>query len=100
MPSASVLSDDEAGSQAEDVPEEVRETVLRLRQQADDTKSRETEQALRRLDLSPEEERVIRETVDSLVDRLLEPPVDRLVEATEEEDEVVETAKRMFELGE
>lgn len=78
---------------------EVAELVDRLREKADKTKEKEVEYALRRLDLSPEEERVLRRTADSLVERLLEPPTQRLGKAIEESDgdeELVRAAESLF----
>ncbi len=79
---------------------EVAELVERLRQEANETKEEEVDYALRRLDLSPEEERILRSTADSIVERLLEPPTERIQKAIEEsegdEKEMVRAAESLF----
>lgn len=79
---------------------EVAELIDRLREEANETKEEEIDYALRRLDLSPEEERILRMTADSIVERLLEPPAERLQRAIEDtegnEEEMVRAAESLF----
>jgi glutamyl-tRNA reductase len=84
-----------------DDEEDMEEVVNTIRDKASEARREEVEYALRRLNFTDEQERVVEQMAENILDRLLEPPVNRLYRAAEEGDDgTVETAKQLFDIPE